>query len=206
MRFVRPKTSDCAHYYCRKGFYCVNVQAICDAQRRFVWCSILAAGGTHDSTAFALSALSENLGNLGEYYLVGDAAYPCGDNMITPYKGRALSARKDTFNFFQSSARINIECAFGIVIKRFPIFRRPLEMSHFRVAVIVRAAFGLHNFIIDFGNDATFDTAVDEVVLGDEFTDANEDYRLHRSATVGTRRDDIANALYEAGFRRPSRS
>ena len=60
-------------YYCRKGFYAVNVQAICDAHCRFSYVSIQTPGTTHDSLAFSLcdaydlltkSALSATLASL----------------------------------------------------------------------------------------------------------------------------------------------
>jgi hypothetical protein len=42
------------------------------------------------------------------FYIVGDAAYPLSDALLTPYKGKDLEAEKDNYNFFQSSLRINI--------------------------------------------------------------------------------------------------
>ena len=32
--------------YCRKGFYALNIQAICDRRKRFLWCSAGHKGGT----------------------------------------------------------------------------------------------------------------------------------------------------------------
>ena len=43
---------DPGNYFCRKGFYALNVQAICDKQRRVLWMSTGHKGSTHDSTAF----------------------------------------------------------------------------------------------------------------------------------------------------------
>jgi hypothetical protein len=43
---------DPGNYFCRKGFYALNVQAICDKLRRFLWVSTGHKGSTHDSTAF----------------------------------------------------------------------------------------------------------------------------------------------------------
>jgi hypothetical protein len=95
----------------------LNVQAMCDANRRITFLSILADGATHDSTAFAISNLSTFLasGKLPEpYWIAGDSAYPLSDCLLTPY-GRArdgtIDPARDTFNFFQSSARMKyVEC------------------------------------------------------------------------------------------------
>ena len=95
----------------------LNVQAMCDANRRITFLSIIADGATHDSTAFAISNLSTFLasGKLPEpYWIAGDSAYPLSDCLLTPY-GRArdgtIDPARDTFNFFQSSARMKyVEC------------------------------------------------------------------------------------------------
>ena len=49
---------DPGNYYCRKGFYALNVQAICDKKKRFHWCYPSNKGSTHDSAAFALAAVA----------------------------------------------------------------------------------------------------------------------------------------------------
>ena len=41
-------------YFNRKGFFSINVQALCDSQYRFLFLSSSSAGSTQDSTAFAL--------------------------------------------------------------------------------------------------------------------------------------------------------
>jgi hypothetical protein len=41
-----------AGYWSRKGFYALNVQVICDKEKRVLWRSINARGGEHDSKAF----------------------------------------------------------------------------------------------------------------------------------------------------------
>ena len=44
---------DTGNYYCRKGFYALNVQAISDKAKRFLWCYPTNKGSTHDSAGFA---------------------------------------------------------------------------------------------------------------------------------------------------------
>ncbi|CAJ1934612.1 unnamed protein product [Cylindrotheca closterium] len=50
---------DPGNYYCRKGFFALNVQAMCDKAKYFLWCFPANKGSTHDSTAFANSTLFE---------------------------------------------------------------------------------------------------------------------------------------------------
>ena len=60
----RPRLSETsapALYLNRKGFYSLNLQAVCDAQRRFTFYDFQAVGSTHDSTALEMSGLPDRL-------------------------------------------------------------------------------------------------------------------------------------------------
>eukprot|EP00170_Pyropia_yezoensis_P000173 contig_1235_g174 len=51
-----------ADSYCRKGFYFLNTQAICDADYKlFRWMSCMSPGSSHDSSAFACTELGRTL-------------------------------------------------------------------------------------------------------------------------------------------------
>jgi len=79
-----------ASYYNRKGFFALNMQAVCYPWYIFMFVSTVAAGSTHDSTAFAMSGLSKILRNaagtpLQDYYIVSDEAYVCSESLLTPW-------------------------------------------------------------------------------------------------------------------------
>ena len=60
LRIICPRMADVhdgGNYSCRKGFYALNVQAICDKKKRFLWVNPSNKGSTHDSTAFTLSKI-----------------------------------------------------------------------------------------------------------------------------------------------------
>mmetsp|Transcript_4870 Transcript_4870/g.17388 ORF Transcript_4870/g.17388 Transcript_4870/m.17388 type:complete len:224 (+) Transcript_4870:673-1344(+) len=142
------------HYYNRKGFYAMNLQACCDADRRFLWASVESTGSTHDSTAFSMSSLGTMLYNdkiPSGYWLSGDAAYRAHPNLVTPWPGSSLPADKDALNYWQSNSRIMIECAFGILSMRWGILWRPLNTSLANSVGIVFALMSLHNMCIDDG-------------------------------------------------------
>ena len=48
-----------AEYFSRKGFYALNVQAICDADYKFRWMVCKSPGSAHDSSAFTCTALGQ---------------------------------------------------------------------------------------------------------------------------------------------------
>jgi hypothetical protein len=101
-----------AGYYCRKGFYSLNVQGICDAHNRIRWLRAAEKGASHDSTAWRSSPLAQCLdgGAMGEqWWLAADDAYAaCGPYMLTPYPGRGLAdtdPAADAFNYYLSNSR-----------------------------------------------------------------------------------------------------
>jgi hypothetical protein len=52
---------DPGNYWTRKQFYALNVQAICDSKKQFLWVSTGHQGTTHDSLAFDVTNLNRNL-------------------------------------------------------------------------------------------------------------------------------------------------
>jgi DDE superfamily endonuclease len=119
------------NYYCRKGFYALNVQAICDKTKRFLWCYPSNKGSTHDSVTFAASRLYDLLCEMAPelfelgFVIVGDTAYNLPSFLLTPYDSDDLKDdphhAKDAFNYSLSSCRIFIECAFGELVIRWGI-------------------------------------------------------------------------------------
>jgi hypothetical protein len=107
-------------YYCRKGFYSMNVQALCDADRRFRFVSVMAPGSSHDSTAFRFSWLGKIIDGLDGlvfppgYFIVGDAAYRSEDAIAVPWPGHNLSQKKLGYNFWQSR--------YGCILSRYVCF------------------------------------------------------------------------------------
>lgn len=152
---VSSMIQDPGNYFCRKGFYALNVQAICDKQRRVLWMSTGHKGSTHDSTAFLetklFKILEENADWLEDsgYFIVGNSAYSLMGHLLVPYSDATSQSPEDAFNFWLSNSRINIECAFGEIVMPWGIFWRELLFDIQHVGKIVTAAVLLHNFLVD---------------------------------------------------------
>ena len=90
----------------------INVQAICDANRNFLWVDTNSRGPSHDVTALLRTDLARAMaaGTMpAQYHIVGDDAYKSAlAQCITPYPGVDLPAYKDNANFFISRSRIEI--------------------------------------------------------------------------------------------------
>ena len=172
-------------YRNRKSFFSINCQAMCDSELRFTWCNMQSPGGTHDSLAWASSSLAQKLKKKPlphGYYIVGDDAYTHSDWMMTPYPSRGLTKMKSDFNFYQSRCRITIERAFGVLVMRWGILRRPLTPSLKHSVSLVRCCMRLHNLCINKRLEIP-----DPVRRGDE-------RELKRTAPTRSTRVDIENA------------
>ena len=85
------------------------------------------------------------------YYLVGDAAYPSSNTLLTPIPTSPANmdfSADDSFNFYQSQLRITIERAFGVLVCRWGILWKPLRVKLASMPVVVRACLHLHNFCV----------------------------------------------------------
>ena len=151
-------------FYTRKNFYAMNVQAIADVRGRIIHAQVAATpGACHDSYAWRQDQLSKDLldGPIAEWlrehkrYLIGDDAYPLSHTMVVPWPGKhEASSAELAFNERHSSARISVECAFGMLSRKWLFLKRPFELSlertdlscGFQTAVTV--AMKLHNLCI----------------------------------------------------------
>ena len=164
----KPTKVDCHKSKCNSGkFYCgrknkygLNMQAVCDAKLRFLHVSIENPGSASDFLSFATSSLHAKLNQknflVPGICLFGDNAYVNTSYMVTPYLN-VSEGTKDNFNFFQSQLRINIECAFGMLVSRWRILKTP--MSGIRLGKVVSLTLAicrLHNFIIDNGTTDSY--------------------------------------------------
>jgi hypothetical protein len=131
--------------------YGLNVQATCDAQSRFTYVCVLCPGGSGDSRAYQASELRFYIDALPPgFYGVADNAYTLSEHLLIPYSGVEKNDKsKDVCNFYISQLRIRIEQAFGLLVSKWRIFKRPIELKLHRVRHLIQACFRLHNFCIN---------------------------------------------------------
>lgn len=138
----------------------MNVQAICDKHKRFLWAHPVNKGSSHDSAAFAGTKLIELLKEQAIHlkrqglFLVADLAYPLYSFLQVPYDQKEVEVdpvgAKDAYNYYQSSDRIWIECSFGKFIMQWGLFWRTLWFDSLKkTGNIILAAMLLHNFIVE---------------------------------------------------------
>jgi hypothetical protein len=165
VRITRPTLKDTASpqsYFNRKRFYSINLQAIADHNRKIMWWNMKMVGYTHDSLAWALTPLAHDLATMGlpfGLWIAGADAYASCEYLLSSYSIQASRADKfkDNFYFYQSRCRINIECAFSMLVEKFGVLRRPPNISPDEVpprdlvscphvATLVVSLFPLHQY------------------------------------------------------------
>jgi hypothetical protein len=212
------------YYVARKSKFAMLVTAVCDSERRFTFWDFNTTPTTHDSQAWGLTKLGQDIaaGKLPSTYFVnGDSAYISSDQMVVPYG----KTQNTDFDFVQSSNRMCIECAFGILIRRWGILWRPLEVDFHRRAGLIGCCMRLHNLCIDSriseAHLADMDGQLAMAVPPDEglgarwertptFKDGRPVEQLDwntapaaGSAGVSSARERLREAVEVAGFRRP---
>ena len=162
-------------FFCgRKKKFGLNMQGSCDHLYRFTNISIRFPAATSDFLAFEASPfrqLLETSGFLAEgLCLFGDNAYVNKSYMATPYTNVPAGDSRDSYNFFHSQLRITIECAFGILVSRWGLLRKPMpaKFTIKKIVSIVECLCRLHNFLINVkkeNNVVPAHTAQDELNL-----------------------------------------
>eukprot|EP00961_Rhodomonas_salina_P292556 3933030-Rhodomonas_salina.2 len=223
VKIKRPSVTEFAkpvQMWCRKGYYWLNVQAMCDSLLIFTFVSINCPASVHDSVAFSMSTLYRFLHLLPEpFVILAIAAYKSIPQCLTPFDGRGRTEDEKNFSFFQSLLSINVKCVFGALYQRWGILWLQLCASLQRNVLIIRACFALHNFTqlhnqpIDVRppsghcsvhiDEAPFMDGEEglqlvHVLAGDEA----EEYQ-HVNANMQTLCREITEQLRQLGVRRP---
>ena len=148
---------DPASYYCRKRFYSVLLQGVVDYQCKFWDYDFGWAGSIHDWSLFQKSEIGKRTmsGAFLPYKFIGDAAYPMRPWFYSPFKGEkmGLSKEKQYWNFIQSSTRMAVERAFGILKGRWRMLLKRIDMPLQNIPDIITACLCLHNLCIIHGDE-----------------------------------------------------
>lgn len=143
-------------YYNRKGFHSVLLQGVVTSRCVFWDFDIGWAGSMHDANLWARTEIGQycEADKLAPYALVGDAAYPCRPWMLGPFKGSkdGLSREEYHWNFLQSSTRMCVERAFGMLKGRWRILLKRVDVQLKNVPDVVSTCLVLHNMCIIFGD------------------------------------------------------
>jgi len=149
---VASKEKNIAGQYCRKGYFATTMLAFVDAAGRFLSVSVRCQASSHDSTLFGCSTLGKKImgGCLGpKWSIVGDDAFTCCGNIITPFTKHTLNDRQRNYNYFCSLLRQVVECTFGRWKHKWGVLWRPLLVDAENIKAVLECTARLHNYCID---------------------------------------------------------
>lgn len=151
--------STCFNY---KKFFSIILMAACDPKLKFVFVDVGASGrrgdgNVHHSSAFAKKLRRGRLnvpppcqmeGMKGKlpFFVAGDGAFERQQYMLNPFKGTMLGPPERIFNYRFSRTRRCIEDGFGVLYRRFGLFKKPIEASQTTAKYASLACCALHNY------------------------------------------------------------
>ncbi|XP_049274343.1 putative nuclease HARBI1 [Rhipicephalus sanguineus] len=118
-----------AAYFCRKGFYALNVMVLSDATLRITALEPSNPGSVHDAFVGRASTLSQEFSGgsrgLSGEFLLGDSAYPLQPWLLTPIpEAHEAGSPAALFNRTHSSLRCVVERCIGVLKARFRCLQR----------------------------------------------------------------------------------
>lgn len=162
----KPPNSGSQFYNYKKSFSIILL-ALVDANYRFLAIDVGSYGRNSDGGVFSSSEfgkrffkgeldLPENkclrgTNMLMPHVIVADEAFPLHEHLMRPFPGTQTSGHEDkkVFNYRLSRARRVSENAFGILVKKFRLYQRKLQISPEHLDTVVLATCCLHNFLLD---------------------------------------------------------
>ncbi|XP_055585405.1 uncharacterized protein LOC129738243 [Uranotaenia lowii] len=178
-------------YFNHKGFHSIVLMAVCNAKYEFLMVDIGGFGGNSDGGLFSASEFGKRLlqnpppnylpNSVLEFpfYIVGDAAFPLKRNLMRPYPDMNLPIIKENFNTRPSIARRTIENAFGILVARWRILSKTIDLHPTNTGKITQACVILHNFMIRHTNDYNSERFVGQVNRNTGTVTSEGEWRPH---------------------------
>ena len=148
-----------SEFFNYKHFFSVLLLAVADANYKFIYVDVGAAGRSGDAGVFnrtpLKNAMAQNLLDLPppeclqasdkvHYHMIGDDAFP-----LKPYPHRKFDKKCRIFNYRLSRARRVIENSFGIFSNRFRLFHTTINLNPDKVTTLILSTCCLHNYLIE---------------------------------------------------------
>lgn len=145
---LRPTCNNPELFRCRKGFFSMNVQAICGPNLLFYNVVSRWPGSVHDSRIFENSQVCAMLEEgLLPGHLLGDSGYPCRKYLLTPLLN-PNNEHEEAYNRSHIKTRNTVERAFGVLKKRFACLGMVMRTKLNTTKAVIVAAVVLHNLAV----------------------------------------------------------
>ena len=137
IRIKKPANTG-SQFYNYKYYFSIVLMAIADADYKFVAVDIGSYCSSSDSNIFKSTKLCS---------APEDEAFAISRNIMRPYPNQHLSVQKRIFNYRLCRSRRVVECTFGILVNKWRIFHRALDVQTDFCDEIVKTCCVLHNIV-----------------------------------------------------------
>lgn len=149
---ITAPTADEHLYICRKGYHSINVQAIFDADMKFLSIVSKWPGSTHDAFVWANCSIARRFeSGQVDGWLLGDSGYPLRPWLLTPVS-RPSCREEERYNGSHRRSRVVVKQAFGVLKSRFRCLHKTggvLDHQPTKCCKIIFVCCQLHNICID---------------------------------------------------------
>ena len=159
-----------SYFFNYKNSHSIVLLALVDANYSFLFVDVGCNGRVSDGGVWAKCSLNSHVqqGTAGlpqtqqlpnslreaPHVFVADDAFPLMPYLMKPYPFKKQSRRQRVFSYKLSRARRTAENAFGIMVQRFAVLKKNIELEPSVVEVIVLAITALHNFLLSRNSKA----------------------------------------------------
>lgn len=165
----------------RKYYPSINVCAVSDPNHKFTFVSVRWPGSCHDSFVLKQTNLWDEFeGGLREGVILGDSGYPCRSWLMTPVSV-PRERNEEAYNIAHKRTRVIIECAFGMLKKRFRILHDEMRVPTDKIPILILATVILHNIAVDMQM-----TSFSELEFNEDPSDDNETFDEATTTQNGT--------------------
>uniref|UniRef100_A0A8R1J0T8 DDE Tnp4 domain-containing protein n=1 Tax=Caenorhabditis japonica TaxID=281687 RepID=A0A8R1J0T8_CAEJA len=132
-----------------KGRHAINVVAVSDHRRAFLWYSRAYPGSAHDSRIFRESRLHSELSSrIKKGVLLGDSAFQAERFLLKPVLDTPADSPESRYTEALCSGRVVVEHAFGVLKRQFSALHLGLRCEPDKAGKLIAAAMCLRNAAI----------------------------------------------------------
>ncbi|KAK4882161.1 hypothetical protein RN001_005480 [Aquatica leii] len=192
---ITAPSKDQAAYCNRHQHHSIILQAICDANYKFIDVFAGYAGSVHDARVFYNSPIAKIIQETpwvlfpnSDCHILGDSAYKCTTYVLTPYRDNGhLTQKQKNYNYRLSATRVCIEQCFALLKCRFRILKHVNVYNTIFIPKIILAYCVLHNICM---------TRKDSIEINEVHINDDTEYRnLENDKNGNTKRNFICDKL-----------
>jgi hypothetical protein len=158
---IVPPPESGSYFFNYKKYHSQVLLGIADYDYKLIYFSFGVNGRVSDGGVLNLCDINEKIlnktlsipeptlvdGTLLPYVFIGDEAFELRENLMKPFNANVLTNERRICNYRFSRARRIIENVFGILVARFGILQKAINLRLDRITDVVLACCVLHNFL-----------------------------------------------------------